>query len=86
MKKEPIELRWQGGLAECAVGQSLLAQNESHDRLHYWLRKGKTANAAVDYVVQSETHTTISNHYSPPIRPLGNSSLADSSHRPSIRA
>ena len=51
----PIERRWMGGLAECAVGQSLLAQDESHDRLHYWLREGKTSNAEVDYIIQSET-------------------------------
>lgn len=51
----PVERHWMGQLAECAVGQALLAQNESNDRLHYWLREGKSANAEVDYVVQSET-------------------------------
>jgi predicted AAA+ superfamily ATPase len=51
----PIERHWMGQLAECTVGQALLAQNESHDRLHYWLREGKTSNAEVDYVIQSET-------------------------------
>jgi predicted AAA+ superfamily ATPase len=49
-----IERRWMGQLAECAIGQALLAQNESNDRLHYWLREGKSTNAEVDYVVQSQ--------------------------------
>ena len=47
----PVERNWMGKLAECAIGQSLLAQTESQDKLYYWLREGKAANAEVDYVL-----------------------------------
>jgi predicted AAA+ superfamily ATPase len=50
-----IERQWMGQLAECVVGQSLLACDESNDQLFYWLRGGKSANAELDYVVQSGT-------------------------------
>lgn len=50
-----IERQWMGQLAECVIGQSLLASDESNDQLFYWLREGKSANAEVDYVIQSGT-------------------------------
>lgn len=50
-----IERQWMGQLAECVIGQSLLASDESKDQLFYWLREGKSANAEVDYVIQSGT-------------------------------
>lgn len=35
--------------------QALLSQSESTNRLHYWLRDGKSTNTKVDYGIQSGT-------------------------------
>jgi predicted AAA+ superfamily ATPase len=51
----PIERRWMGQLAECIVGQSILAQEASGNALYYWLREGQSVNAEIDYIVQSGT-------------------------------
>jgi predicted AAA+ superfamily ATPase len=50
-----FEKQWLGQITEVLIGQSLAAQTQAQQRLHYWLRDGKSTNAEVDYVAQFGT-------------------------------
>ena len=50
-----FERRWVGQIAEIIVGQSLMAQQQTTQKLNYWLREGKSNNAEVDDLTQIGT-------------------------------
>lgn len=47
-----FERGWVGQIAEVIVGNSIIGQQKTPNRTHYWVREAKSSNAEVDFLVQ----------------------------------